>query len=122
MKNKNTMTVIIMFLLSLISVFGIWGTAGSRNKDSAAASEQYYYAARQEYVQEIRDYLAEKGYADSGITMNYVTDEDGTVEYTVTIHHRKIDKLDEEEKIHLAEECKGLEAWVDPYIFSIVFL
>ena len=70
----------------------------------------------------LRDYLAEKGYADSGITMNYVTDEDGTVEYTVTIHHRKIDKLDEEEKIHLAEECKGLEAWVDPYIFSIVFL
>ncbi len=55
-------------------------------------------------------------------TINYVTDEDGAVEYTVTIHHRKIDKLDEEEKTHLAEACKGLKGQVDPYMFSIVFL
>lgn len=124
MKNekKNTTAGIMTALLALTTAFSILGVVHSRNKESSTDMEQYYYAARQEYMQEIRDYLEEKGYADSGITMNYVTDGDGNVEYTVTIHHRKIDKLDEEEKTHLAEECKGLKTCADPYFFSVVFL
>lgn len=122
MKKKNIMTAICMILPALITILAISGTVHGRNKEKEGDTEQYCYTARQEYMQEIRDYLEEKGYGDSGITINYVTDEDGTVEYTVTIHHRKIDKLDEEEKTHLAEACKGLKGQVDPYMFSIVFL
>lgn len=111
-----------MALLAFTTALSILGIVHSRDRERSAASEQHYHTARQEYIQEIRDYLEEKGYADSGITMNYVTDEGGAVACTVTIHHSKIDKLDEEEKNHLAEECKELKAWADPYFFSIVFL
>ncbi len=124
MKNekKNTAAGIMIALLALTTAFSILGIVHSRNRERSAATEQYYHTARQEYIQEIKNYLEEKGYADSGITMNYVTDGDGNVEYTVTIHHRKIDKLNEEEKTHLAEECKELKTCAEPYFFSVVFL
>lgn len=121
-KKKNAAVTMLMLLLAMITAFGVSGTVYSRNKESRDVPQQYYCTARQEYMKEIRDYLEKKGYADSGITMNYVTDENGSIEYTVTIHHRKIDKLDEEEKTHLAEECKELKACAQPGFFSIVFL
>ena len=124
MKNVKKFTAITLFtiLLVFIAAFCISGTVHSRNKDRSIMEEQYYYAARQEYIQAVRDFLEEKGYGNSGVTMNYVISEDGALEYTVTIHHRKIDKLDEEGKNLLAKECKALAFSSDPFCLSIVFL
>ena len=43
-----------------------------------------------EYEQKAGAYLEEQGYKNSGVTMDRVTEGGRSVEYTVTIHHRKI--------------------------------
>ena len=119
---KITITVLLTLLLVLITAFGISGTVHSQSKDNNILEEQCYRTARQEYVQVVEKFLEEKGYGSSGVTVNYVINEDNTVEYTVTIHHRKIDRLDEEERSLLAEECKEFSPLTSPSGLSVVFL
>ena len=124
MKNVKKITAITVFtiLLVFIAAFCISGTVHSRDKNGSIMKEEYYRTARQEYMQAVRNYLEEKGYGNSGVTINYVISEGDALEYTVTIHHRKIDKLDEEEKNLLAKECKDLALPKDLSNLSIVFL
>ena len=46
------------------------------------------------YYAGIRHLLDEKGYRNSGITIRWVSDGQGTRDYMVLIHHRKIEGLD----------------------------
>lgn len=121
MKNVKKITgmAVLTFLLIFITAFCISGTVHSQDKNDSVTGGPYDRTVRQEYLQTIRTFLEEKGYGNSGVTMNYVINEDGSIEYTVTIHHRKIDKLDDEGKNLLAEECKALAV---PSDLSIVFL
>lgn len=115
MKNMKefTITTIITVLLVLIIAFCISSTVIGQNKSDARAEEQYYHTAEQKYIQEIRDLLKEKGYSNSGITMNRVIEEDGTREYTVLIHHRRISRLSNEEKNALVRECQSINFSVE---------
>lgn len=124
MKNMKefTITAIITVLLVLIIAFCISGTAIGQNRSDAGAEEQYCQAAEQEYIQEIRNLLKEKGYSNSGITMNRVIEEDGTREYMVFIHHRRISRLSEEEKNALVRECQSIDFSVENCSISHEFL
>lgn len=115
MKNMKefTITTIITVLLVLIIAFCISGTVIGQNKGDARAEEQYYQAAEQAYIKEIRNLLEEKGYSNSGVTMNRVIEEDGTREYTVTIHHRRISCLSDEQKNALVTECQSIDFSVE---------
>lgn len=115
MKNMKefTITTIITVLLVLIIAFCISGTVIGQNKGDARAEEQYYQAAELAYIKEIRNLLEEKGYSNSGVTMNRVIEEDGTREYTVTIHHRRISCLSDEQKNALVTECQSIDFSVE---------
>ena len=110
MKNKKefAITAIVTVVLVLITAFSVSGTVIGQNKGDDRAREQYLRMAEQEYVQEIRNLLEEKGYCSSGVTMNRVIEEDGTREYTVTIHHRRIESLSDEQKNALVAECQSI--------------
>ena len=55
------------------------------------------------YLQEVREGLEQLGYDNAGVTLNKVIDSDGTIEYTLTVHHRRIDRMDEQERCELAD-------------------
>lgn len=124
MKNlrKLTITTILTIILILIMAFCITGTAFCQNKGAGQAKEQYYRAMEREYVQEIRSLLEEKGYCNSGVTMNRVIDEDGARQYTVTIHHRRITKLSPGQQEELIEECGRIAFPVEDCNFCHEFL
>lgn len=111
MKNMKefSITAIITVLLVLIIAFCISGTVIGQNRSNAGAEEQYYRVAEREYVQEVRKLLEEKGYCNCGITMNRVIEENGTRRYTVTIHHRRIENLNDEQRNALALECQAID-------------
>lgn len=67
----------------------------SQSRISERAQEQYYKQQEQQYVKELRACLAEQGYENSGITLTSVTYADGSLTYTATIHHARIDRLDQ---------------------------
>ena len=61
-------------------------------------------AQEQQMLTQMRQYLNENGYRNSGVTLTYVTAEDGRCDYTFTIHHRRIDEMKEEERERLTLE------------------
>lgn len=117
-----TITAIFTVMLVLVTAFCVSGTVNGKGKQDARAREQYYHAAEQEYVQEIRNFLEERGYCNSGVTMNSVIWEDGSREYTVLIHHRRIEKLSDEQRETLITECRSIAFPVENCSLSYEFL
>lgn len=53
------------------------------------------------YVKVLREELEDRGYRNAGVTMTKVFYQDGTREYTVKLHHKRMDRLTEQEKQEL---------------------
>ncbi len=60
--------------------------------------DEYYEAMEDSYVKVLREELTESGYRNAGITMTKIFYEDGVREYTVKLHHKKMERLSEQEK------------------------
>ncbi len=119
---KRIWTVAVTFMLVVVSALCISGTVISQEKGKSRVEEQYYHQVEQEYVKAMRTFLAEAGYKNSGVTMTYVLLENGSREYTITIHHKKISALDELQKQQLKQECKKVDYPVEDCIFYHEFL
>lgn len=100
MKNttKNISFIVVTIMLILISTFFISKTVQGRVDIAAAEKERYFRMLEQEYVEEIRAYLNEQGYTNSGVSITRVVDEEGGREYQVVLHHKYLEKLSAEEK------------------------
>lgn len=104
-----TFTILISGILILITALCISGTVQSQSRYAAETEEKYYKEMEAVYVSEIRAFLEDEGYRNSGIMMTRIIDEDGERNYTVTIHHDKFDKLSGEEKKELLAACGRIE-------------
>ncbi|MDE6387655.1 MAG: hypothetical protein K2L82_07625 [Lachnospiraceae bacterium] len=89
---------ILTVLLVLIIIFCVKGTVMSMENHERAKQNHYYAALEEDYLESARDLLNGEGYTDCGINLMRVTYEDGSREYTVLIHHRRLERLSEEEK------------------------
>lgn len=97
MKRRGFFWIMTLLLIGVIA-FSITGTAMSHGNRNLEIREEHYRQLEQEYVQEVRKFLAECGYENSGVMLTHVVTEDGSREYTVTVHHRRLDKLTEDER------------------------
>lgn len=70
--------------------------------------EEYYEAMEDCYVEALRASLSEEGYRNAGITMTKVFYEDGQREYTVKLHHKRMERLNEQEKQDLLAELSEI--------------
>ncbi len=87
--------------LSLVIIFMTTMTVRSQSNIEIAQMERYYRELETEMVKDVRQMLNSKGYDNSGISLTRVVNEDGSREYTLTIHHKKITQLSEEGKADL---------------------
>ncbi len=104
-----SMTIIFTVILVLTIALCISATAISQAKNDHRAETEYYRDMEQEYVRELRSFLGENGYRNSGVTMTEVVETDGSRNYTVTIHHQRMKNLSMQEKEALLTSCKELE-------------
>lgn len=95
--------LVTTIILILISAFFITGTVLSQSNIGQQEMENYYREQEQLLLGQTREQLKDLGYANSGVTLTRVVDEEGNREYTFTIHHGKIDRMSEEERANLAE-------------------
>lgn len=100
---------VITVLLILVIVFCVKGTVFSKEKQERATENYYYAALEKEYREQAKELLEEQGYHNCGVTMTRVTLEDGSREYTVLLHHRKLQKLGVEEREELLEALCTME-------------
>lgn len=99
------LSILFSLLLVLVIAFCISGTVVSQNRHSRESEEKYYDELEELYLTELKLFLAEAGYRNSGITMTTVIEESGDRSYTVTIHHKLINRLSKTEKEELAFAC-----------------
>lgn len=119
---KNMAVIIFTLALILISAFCISGTVISQEKGRSQVDEKYHRQIEQAYVKEVRSFLDEQGYKNSGVTLTYILSEDEGRTYTVTIHHKKISALDEIGKLQLKRECGEIDFPVENCLIYHEFL
>lgn len=119
---KDILFYAATLLLVIVSVLCFAGTAISQSNIGEREMENYYHVKEQELVKEIRSFLNEQGYDNSGVALTRVVDEEGYREYTVAIHHSRIDRMDEEEKEGLKEELAAFAFTAEGCTFSYKFL
>lgn len=100
---------ILTVLLILATVFCIKGTVMSRESDNCDRQNRYYAALEQEYLDQARLLLKEEGFRDCGVNIRWVAEGDGKREYTVLLHHRKLDRMSEEERESLTDKLSDAE-------------
>lgn len=120
MKRRDCLFVIMTMLLVFIILFATSETVMSQSR--AGMRRQYYSDMEKQYLSDIKSTLCEKGYSHSGITLRWVSDNEGLRIYTVMIHHRKIDSLDNNEKEELLHELSATEFNDGRAVFSYEFV
>lgn len=93
--------VIILFSIVTMRVNG-------QGEHDIAIEREFYEEIEDAYVLRLRDMLGSKGYNNAGITMTKIYQSDGSREYTVQIHHKRIDRLSEGEKHLLLNELAAV--------------
>ncbi len=94
---------LILVILSMVTM-----TVNATEDKKLQHENGYYEQIEDKYMQELRYTLTEKGFRNAGITMTKVFLEDGSREYTVKLHHRRMDNLSEEERCKLINELSEL--------------
>ena len=84
-------------VLVLGLAIGISAKAASFQEDNIELNEKQYAIMEEQYINEAKIILLEKGCKNAGITLTYVTDVQGNREYTVTVHHTKLEKMKNQE-------------------------
>ena len=102
MKN-STFFIVTAILVSIIG-FCVAITVQGQTGNSASEKEAYYRAMEEQLLVDTKAYLADQGYSNSGVTLNRIVDAEGKREYTFTIHHSRIDKMDEAKRVDLQEQ------------------
>lgn len=95
-------------VLSMAAAMCIAGSIKSQAADTLRTQEAYYEQLEREYIGQVRSFLTEQGYRNSGVTLSRIVDGEGQRRYRVLIHHGAIVRLEEEELVELLEQVSDL--------------
>ena len=89
--------MIVFWGMILVFASGFGMSALAFSMDGKTPGREEYRCMEEAYTEEIRWILLEKGCKNAGVTLTYMVDNEEKREYTVTIHHRKLEKMTKEE-------------------------
>lgn len=118
----NVLFVMFTMCLILVSAFCITKTVQSQSNAEQMEIEQYFRAQEEMLVEKIRVYLNETGFRNSGVMLTRVVTLDGQRQYTISIHHDKISKLEAGQKEELKQELSYFSFPAENCIFYHEFL
>lgn len=119
---RNVSFVIAVMVSVLTALFCAKETVMSQGRSDVKGKKSYYAAMEAEYRADMEKVLEEEGYAGSGITVRWVSGNEETRTYTVMIHHRRIDYLDENEKEDLVHKLVETEFIDEKCSFQYEFI
>ena len=104
-KGFGIMTVILIAVI----FFLIRGTVMSMSDTDHMRNNHDYAVLEQEYLQKARQLLEEEGLKNCGINLRWVDDGNGNREYTILLHHRRLNCMSEEEIENLTDRLSKTE-------------
>jgi hypothetical protein len=116
--NRNRSFRVITAVLILAILFLVRGTVFSKEQNERAEANRYYAVLEKEYLRQAKDMLEQDGYGNCGVTVTWVAAEDGSREYTVCLHHKKLQKLSEKDRNDVISRLSGMEFDRDSCSFS----
>jgi len=102
--NEGIGFAVSVSVLAVIITCLLAGIVMSRTDVSARELEGYYQEKEQELVGNAREFFDRMGFPDSGVMLTRVVDTDGSRQYTLSVHHGRIDRMCEEDRQALMEE------------------
>ena len=112
----------VTICLVLVTAFCVVQTVKSQCAADVGELEGYYQVKEKEMVRQTRAFLQEAGYKNSGVALTRVVDGEGKRQYTMTIHHGKIDKMYEKARESLKNELSAFAFSAENCSFSHTFL
>lgn len=109
MRMRGKLFGVVTVLLVFIIVFCVKGTVTSKESDERGKKNRYYAVLEQEYLDRARQLLEEQGLRGCGVNIRWVANVDGSREYTILLHHRKLNRMKEEEKLVLTDMLVEME-------------
>ena len=100
--------IAVTIILVLVAAYFCAETVKCRTDVSAQEMEAFYLEKEEELVAETRAFLKKEGYENSGVMLTRVVDADGGRQYTMTVHHGRINALGEAERQALLEKLECL--------------
>lgn len=111
----------VTIILVIVTAFCCVGTVMSRTDFSRVELEKLYQEWEKLLTDDIREYLGQQGYENSGVMLTRMVDENGDRQYTFSIHHKEIMELGEEGRKKLAENLSHLLPADEKCAFSMNF-
>ncbi|MDE5893050.1 MAG: hypothetical protein K2H45_09030 [Acetatifactor sp.] len=108
--------------LAAAAALCIAGSIKSQAADTLEAQEAYYEQLEREYIGQVRGFLAEQGYRNSGVTLSRIVDGEGQRSYRVLIYHGAISRLDEEALAELLGQAEELGFYIPGCSFTAQLL
>lgn len=109
MRIRGKLFGVLTVILVLIIVFCVKGTVLSRESVERGKKNHYYAVLEREYLDRTQQLLEEEGLKGCGVNLRWVSDGDGSREYTILLHHRKLNRMSEEEKSVLTDMLTEME-------------
>jgi len=98
-----TAGLLILFIFSMVTM-----TVNATENKRLQHVDSYYEEMEEEYVKILRDELTNKGYRNAGITMTKILYDNGEREYTVKLHHKRMNNLEDSEKEELLKQLSEI--------------
>lgn len=114
-RKKRISFAITTLTLVLVTMFCTAGTVIGQGKDDVSVDEKYYREMERDYVKQVRSYLNDNGYENSGVALTKVLEADGSREYTLSVHHKRIERLEWAEQESLRETLKSFATVSDEF-------
>lgn len=103
----------IFWILTVIFISAVVlcvkGTAMSMENRGRARENHYYAELERDYVDRTQQFLEEEGFHNCGVNMLRVTNQDGSREYRILLHHRRLASMSSEEKRKLENILAGMK-------------
>lgn len=106
MRRKAGRLAIMILAVICIVLFGAAGSAKAQRQTAQEGRERRCREREEELLEQVRTYLADRGFSDSGVTLSRTVEEGRGRSYTVTVHHRRIDRMGGEERARLGGQLE----------------
>ena len=111
----------VTIILVIVTAFCCAGTVMSRTDFSKVELEKFYREWEEQLTDDVRAYLGQQGYENSGVMLTRLVDEEGVRQYTFSIHHRDIMELNEAGREKLKENLSHMLPVYENCTFSMNF-
>lgn len=104
---RETKRIIVTAFFTAVIIFCIFGIKANAAQ-RADNNQDIYVAAEKEYIAQIRAFMEQKGYYNSGITLTKTMEGDKICSYRLLLHHKDFDADNEIKVEDIKNELKNI--------------